>query len=149
LVCQNLSRKKRRIIWIQLAPSPSRRKRDDETRLDPTKFGLGLTEAPMISPTPVEIVARTFCFRILYRCGRENSIVEKNTPIAGGRATKRDAKPVDGAIPGVRFEFWTTYDKVRNVTPNPRADLINPVFKSSAVNSPKAVMLITYDNGVP
>ena len=65
MVCQNLSRKKRRIIWTQFAPSPSRRKREDETRLDPTKFGLGLIEAPMISPTQVEIVARTFCFRIL------------------------------------------------------------------------------------
>ncbi len=35
-------------------------------------------------------------------------MVEKKTPIAGGSATKIDAKPVEGAIPGVRFEFWTT-----------------------------------------
>src|SRR5438034_8163636 len=76
-------------------------------------------------------------------------MVEKKTPTAGGIATRRDEKPVDGAIPGSRAEFCRIYDKVRKVTADPSPALKRPVLRSRAVSSPNPVMLITKESGVP
>src|SRR5947199_8505953 len=76
-------------------------------------------------------------------------MVEKKTPTAGGIATRRDEKPVDGAIPGSRAEFCRIYDKVRKVTADPSPALKRPVLRSRAVSSPNPVMLITNESGVP
>ncbi len=64
-VCQNLSRKNRRTIWMELAARPSRMKKDDEKSVDPMRFALGFVDAPIMRPTPVPSVARMFCFGIL------------------------------------------------------------------------------------
>src|SRR5438046_9319184 len=75
-------------------------------------------------------------------------MVEKKTPTAGGMATSRDEKPVDGAIPGSRAEFWRIYDRVRKVTADPSPALKRPVLISRAVSSPNPVMLITDESGI-
>ena len=77
-----------------------------ENKEDPMRFEPVLFEAPTTSPMPVARVAKTICFGTLKRSFFEKRIVDRNTPAAGGNATKRKVNSPADEIWDEKAEFW-------------------------------------------
>ena len=105
LVCQSLSRKNRRAIWMQLTPSPIATKIDKGIGFDPIRPVLGLVDAAITRPAAVASVASTFTLTILRLCLREKITVDRRTPTAGGNAIINGANDPDGTRLDDKVEF--------------------------------------------